>query len=105
MELQKIEKKLTKGVGCIAYNPDVLFWLKDGAARFERYAGRDFGVICCDETAMLREWYPDAARIGFDRYAFGKKAAEMLLKSLEDENYNKKSLLLAPEVLVEGTTC
>jgi DNA-binding LacI/PurR family transcriptional regulator len=103
-ELQKIKKQLTKGIGCIAYNPDVLFWLKDGAARFDRHAGRDFGVICCDETAMLREWYPDAARIAFDRYEFGQKAAEILLKSLENKTTKPKSLLIKPKTLVEGKT-
>ena len=105
MELLKIKQELTNGIGCIAYNADVLFWLKDGATRFERYAGRDFGVICCDETAMLREWYPDVARIGFDRYKFGQKAAEMLIKSLEKKESKPKSLLLEPNVLVEGKTC
>ena len=103
-ELQKIKKQLTKGVGCIAYNPDVLFWLKEGAARFNRHAGQDFGVICCDETAMLREWYPDAARIAFDRYDLGQKAAKMLLKSLEDKNNKPKSLLVEPKIIVEGKT-
>ncbi len=104
-ELQEVKKQLTKDVGCIAYNADVLFWLKDGATRLGRYAGRDFGVICCDETAMLREWYPDAARIAFDRYDFGQKAAKMLLKSLEDNKHKPESLLLEPDVLVEGTNC
>ncbi len=104
-ELREVKKQLRKGVGCIAYNPDVLFWLKDGAARSGRYAGRDFGVICCDETAMLREWYPDAARINFDRYEFGRKAAEMLLKSLEDKQIKPESLLLEPGVSVQGESC
>jgi LacI family transcriptional regulator, galactose operon repressor len=103
-ELLEIKRQLTKNIGCIAYNQDVLFWLKDGAARFERYAGQDFGVICCDETAMLREWYPDAARVGFDRYDFGQKAAEMLLKSLEDKKYKPKSILVEPKMLIEGKT-
>jgi DNA-binding LacI/PurR family transcriptional regulator len=102
-ELSKIENKLTKGIGCIAYNPDVLFWLREGAGRFGRYAGKDFGVICCDETAMLEEWYPDAARIGFDRYEYGKKAAEMLLQSLEKDKI--KSILIPPGKVIEGTTC
>ena len=105
MELQKIETQLTKGIGCITYNADVLFWLKDGAASFKRYAGRDFGVICCDETAILKEWHPDDARIGFDRYNFGQKAAKMLLKSLEDKKHKPKSLLIEPKVIVEGKTC
>jgi LacI family transcriptional regulator len=102
-ELKKIKALLTKGIGCIAYNPDVLFWLREGAASCGRFAGQDFGVICCDETAMLREWYPDAARIGFDRYDFGQKAAEMLLKSFENDD-KPESLLLEPKILVEGTT-
>ena len=103
-ELQNIKKQLTKGIGCITYNPDVLFWLREGAARFDRRAGRDFGVICCDETAMLREWYPDAARVAFDRYEFGQKAAKTLLKSLEDKNNKPKSILIEPEILIEGKT-
>jgi len=104
MELQKIKNQLTKNIGCIAYNPDVLFWLKEGAARFNRHAGKDFGVICCDETAMLREWYPDAARIAFDRYDFGQQAAKMLLESLEDKKYKPKSLLIEPKIIIEGKT-
>jgi DNA-binding LacI/PurR family transcriptional regulator len=104
-ELREVKTQLTKGIGCIAYNADVLFWLKDGAARFNHYANRDFGLICCDETAMLKEWYPDAARVGFDRYDFGQKAAEMLLESLENKNNNPNSILLEPSVIVEGKTC
>ena len=103
-ELQAIERNLTKGIGCIAYNPDVLFWLKDGAARFDRQAGRDFGVVCCDETAMLREWYPDAARIAFDRYEFGQKAAKMLLESLESKKNKPKSILVEPKIIITGKT-
>ena len=103
-ELHEIERKLTKGTGCVAYNPDVLFWLKEGAAHFSRVAGRDFGVICCDETAILKEWYPDAARVSFDRYEYGKKAAEMLLKSIETNKINLKSLLIPPGEIVKGKT-
>ena len=104
-ELLELKKQLSKGIGCITYNPDVLFWLREGAARFDLNAGRDFGVICCDETAMLREWYPDAARVGFDRYDFGQKAAKMLLQSLEDKKSEPESLLLEPTVPVKGKTC
>ena len=103
-ELQEIKQNLTKAIGCIAYNPDVLFWLKDGAARFDLRAGRDFGVICCDETAMLREWYPDAARVAFDRYEFGQKAAKILLKSLENKKNKPKSILVEPEIIISGKT-
>ncbi len=103
-ELQNIKKQLNKGIGCIAYNPDVLFWLREGATHFDLRAGCDFGVICCDETAMLREWYPDAARVTFDRYEFGQKAAKTLLKSLEDKNNKPKSILIEPKILIEGKT-
>jgi DNA-binding LacI/PurR family transcriptional regulator len=73
------------------------------AATFGKCPGRDFGLVCCDDSASFLEVWPQLSRASFDRNALGKKAAEMILKRLENPYQPTHSVIDRPE-WIEGTT-
>jgi LacI family transcriptional regulator len=52
------------------------------AWELRRTPGADFGLACCEDTPEVANTWPDLARVEFDRYDLGRRAAEMLAARL-----------------------
>jgi len=77
-----LDGRLTPESGFVAYDGYYAQSLAMAANQVGRIAGRDFGLVCCDDSDQLRDWWPELSRVGTDRFAVGKVAADMLLARL-----------------------
>lgn len=76
---QALKKK--NGIGC----SDAVLARRfvDAAMKIGVIPGRDFGIACCDDSQMIRQFFPQLSRVSFDRYTMGRQAAEMLVTLIE----------------------
>jgi LacI family transcriptional regulator len=80
--LAGLDQRLTPENAFVAYDVQYAQSLAMAANEVGRIAGRDFGLVCCDDADQLRHWWSGLSRVGTDRFNVGKIAADMLLARL-----------------------
>jgi DNA-binding LacI/PurR family transcriptional regulator len=78
--------------------------LRSMGEEVEKIAGRDYGLICCDDMHQLDRLWPGLSRVTFDRYGMGLEAARMMLKMIASEKTACVSRRLGGELLLGTTT-
>jgi LacI family transcriptional regulator len=66
----------------VAYNVHGAQAVMSGANSIGKAVGRDFGLVCCDETPEVFESWPGLSRASNDRFEMGCLAADMMLQKL-----------------------
>lgn len=66
----------------VAYNVHGAQAVMSGANSMGKAVGRDFGLVCCDETPEVFESWPGLSRVSNDRFEMGCLAADMMLQKL-----------------------
>ena len=61
------------------------------AASMGLMIGRDYGLVCCDETPEVDETWPGLCRVGNDRFEMGYQAADMMLDVLNSKSHQVAS--------------
>jgi len=69
-----------------------------------KIAGRDFGLICCDDAHQMDRLWPGLTRVSFDRYEMGLKAAAMMLDVLSRSLVACPSVRLPAKLILGATT-
>lgn len=67
----------------VSYNINNAQAILTSGASIGRTPGRDYGLICCDETPEVYESWPGLCRVSFDRFDLGYQAADMMLQLLD----------------------
>lgn len=60
-------------------------------------AGRDFALISCDERENTFRIWPDLSRVKYNRINMGRRAAEMLLGLINEDETSTKSISVIDE--------
>ena len=73
-------------LGVIALDPYIISYFQHALLDSDLRAGRDFALVACDEgfNGSGVEWR-HLARVTFDRFDLGRRAAQMMLSELETE--------------------
>ncbi len=78
------ERDPSRRTGILAYDGIYRGPLVMTAAMLERLVpGVDFALAACDESPLTTDLFPMMTRVAFDRFALGKRAAEMLIQRIE----------------------
>jgi len=71
------------------------------SGKFSGQWGRDFSIASADDGADFHWWWPELARVSFDRVAMGRRAADMMVALLngdgDDEPEQIESVRIAGE--------
>ncbi|MHB1158088.1 MAG: LacI family DNA-binding transcriptional regulator [Phycisphaerales bacterium] len=93
-----ISPHLRPGVGMIAYDAPRARHVGFTAMSHRLRPGVDFGLACCETCEETRWSWPDLCCTGFDRYAFGRQIAGMVLAS-QESGKNPQSILVPCELI------
>ncbi|MFG0247460.1 MAG: LacI family DNA-binding transcriptional regulator [Phycisphaeraceae bacterium JB051] len=74
-----------------AYNVHAANAVMVTAASLGLTIGRDYGLICCDETPEVFETWPGLCRVANDRFEMGYQAADMMLEVLSNKSHTVPS--------------
>ncbi len=75
----------------VAYNTQDALALSQHAASMGLVAGRDYGLVCCDEEQLFVKAWPGLSPVSNDRFGLGTRAADMMLRALEDSSASNPS--------------
>jgi DNA-binding LacI/PurR family transcriptional regulator len=79
----------------IAYNNEIATNLSQLASSLGYRVGRDFGLLCCEDSGYIHDNWPGLSRASFDRFQMGKAAADLMLDLLpRPQNDDPKNLTL-----------
>ncbi len=85
--VEPILRPLLKPDVCfIAYGVYQARWLQSAALALGLRPGWDYGLACCDDAHSLQTQWPQLSRVGFDRFALGLAASQMLLGVLQGKS-------------------
>lgn len=65
-----------------------------GSGRFHARWGVDYSISCADDAADVEWWWPELARVRFDRIEMGRIAAEMMIAKMSANNEATRSRCL-----------
>lgn len=65
--------------------------------------GKDFGLICCEDSSLLMRTLPELTRVSFDRHEMGGRAALMIRQVIEQPQSSCPSLKFK-NTLIPGRT-
>ena len=64
----------------------------------------DLSVIGFNDMAFIDRLRPPLTSVRIDEYELGLRAGELLLSLIEDPSSKRKTVMLAPELVVRGST-
>ncbi len=94
---------LSPGTGVVTYCWVDAMLLALEAGRQGLVYGRDFGLVSCEDSALIGMDWPALSRIAFDRFELGRQAAFLLLKRLKPGVPHVPSRWLRGEWIEGGT--
>lgn len=74
---------LSRDTGVLVSQETQAKWLVHAASSLGVCPGRDFGLVCCDDSHELSTLWPGLSRVSFDRYGMGVEAAQMVTEALD----------------------
>ncbi len=83
-ERTNLRRLLQPDTAFVAYNSAVAEKLDRAAISLSRLAGRHYGLASCDDMHHIVINWPELSRVGFDRFTLGRKAAQMILKLIDE---------------------
>ncbi|HAI10705.1 MAG TPA: hypothetical protein DCM28_03315 [Phycisphaerales bacterium] len=75
----------------VAYNLHAAQAVLVAASTMGLMIGRDYGLVCCDETPEVDETWPGLCRVANDRFEMGYQAADMMLDVLNSKSHQTPS--------------
>tara|TARA_Y100001933_G_scaffold265256_1_gene338391 strand:- start:25144 stop:26169 length:1026 start_codon:yes stop_codon:yes gene_type:complete len=88
----------------IAYNNEIATNVGQLATSMGYRIGRDFGLLCCEDSKYILDNWPGLSRVSFDRFMMGKTAADMMLKLLTDSEAHGNENRILPVRWIPGNT-
>ena len=88
----------------IAYNNEIATNLTQLAANLGFRVGKDFGLLCCEDSGYIQDNWPGLSRASFDRFELGRMAADMMLDLLPKPRNNEPKRLVQPIHWIPGNT-
>lgn len=88
----------------VCFNDLIAFGALLGLRHRGLEAGADFSVVGCDDVQEAALWYPALTTIHNRQDEMGRGAAEMLVERIADPAAPIRSTLLAPRLVVRGST-
>jgi LacI family transcriptional regulator, galactose operon repressor len=67
-------------------------------------AGRDVGVVGCDDIEEAAFSYPKLTSLRLNAHEIGSNSLQLLRKNLKSSGKPRETVLLAPELIVRGST-
>jgi len=74
-----------------------------GASSLGLTIGRDYGLVCCDETPEVYEAWPGLCRVTNDRFEMGRQAADMMLSVLNNKTHQVASRRIPGQWIIGNT--
>jgi DNA-binding LacI/PurR family transcriptional regulator len=99
----QLPELLKPDTAVVAYNVHAAQAVLVGAASLGLMIGRDYGLICCDETPEVFEAWPGLCRVANDRFDMGYQAADMMLKMLKSSSGKVASRQLCNDWVIGNT--
>lgn len=87
----------------VAYNLHAAQAIMVGAASMGLMIGRDYGLICCDETPEVDESWPGLCRVANNRFEMGYQAADMMLQILKAPSHQVPTRHLPGQWVIGNT--
>jgi len=76
----------------------------DAAAAMGLSCPEDLSVIGFNDMAFIDRLSPPLTSVRIDEYELGLRAAKLLLSLIADPSSKRKTVMLAPELVVRGST-
>ena len=101
---EQLKQVLNKENLFIAYNNEIATNLGQLATSMGYRIGRDFGMVCCEDSKYISDNWPGLSRSSFDRNAMGKTAADLMLELLNKKRKTEPRDILMPVRWIPGNT-
>jgi LacI family transcriptional regulator len=88
----------------VAANDLVALGVLDAAAAMGLSCPEDLSVIGFNDMAFIDRLSPPLTSVRIDEYELGLRAAKLLLSLIADPSSKRKTVMLAPELVVRGST-
>lgn len=88
---EMLKKRMTPDAAIITNHPHDAVRLAFHGAQLGLCAGKDFGLSTCDESHEVQMAMPTLSRMEYDRMALGRRAGQMLLEMLEENDSSRPS--------------
>lgn len=87
----------------VAYNVHAAQAVLVAASSMGLMIGRDYGLVCCDETPEVDETWPGLCRVANDRFEMGYQAADMMLDVLNSKTHTIPSRQIPGQWVIGNT--
>ena len=94
----------TRPSAIVAANDLVALGVLDAAGAMGLSCPEDLSVIGFNDMAFIERLSPPLTSVRIDEYELGLRAATLLLSLIEDPSSKRKTVMLAPELVVRGST-
>ena len=101
---QELISSVKSGCALIAWNYALASWCVNKAAGHGLCPGKDYPLVCCEETHDTPVIWPELSRVSFDRPAMGAMAANGLMKLIDKRISTFNSTIVKGD-WIEGSTC
>ncbi|MDJ1158376.1 LacI family DNA-binding transcriptional regulator [Chelatococcus sp. SYSU_G07232] len=88
----------------VCFNDLAAFGAMLGLRHAGREAGRDFSIVGCDDVAEAAQWFPALTTLHNHQDEMGRKAAELLVRRIENPGAPTRRIILEPSLVIRGTT-
>lgn len=87
----------------ITYNNEIATNIGQLAISMGLCIGRDFGLMCCEDSKYIRDNWPGLSRASFDRFDMGRTAADMMIQLLSSRKTEPQQVIM-PVHWIPGNT-
>jgi LacI family transcriptional regulator len=94
----------TRPSAVVAANDLIALGVLDVAEALGLSCPRDFSLVGFNDMPFVDRLRPPLTTIRVDEYELGLRASRMLLALIEDPDARRETIMLAPELIVRGST-